>query len=87
MSKAEITSVADWLGQRGGKSCALPDAFSAWASSESGTSDGGRELAQIFQHILPRACGLLVGPHLLVEIVVHCFVHIAAVDRKPVKPP
>jgi len=46
MSKAEITSVADWLGQRGGKSCALPDAFSAWASTQSGTGDGGRELAQ-----------------------------------------
>lgn len=46
MSRAEITTVADWLGQRGGKTCQLPPALTQWALMQVEPTDGNRELAQ-----------------------------------------
>ncbi|MBN8426548.1 MAG: bifunctional (p)ppGpp synthetase/guanosine-3',5'-bis(diphosphate) 3'-pyrophosphohydrolase [Xanthomonadales bacterium] len=46
MSRAEITTVADWLGQRGGKTCQLPPALTHWALMQVEPTDSNRELAQ-----------------------------------------
>ena len=46
MSRAEITTVADWLGQRGGKACQLPPALTHWALMQVEPTDSNRELAQ-----------------------------------------
>jgi GTP pyrophosphokinase len=45
MSRAEITTVADWLGQRGGKTCQLPPALTRWALLQVEPTDSNRELA------------------------------------------
>ena len=45
MSRAEITTVADWLGQRGGKACQLPPALTHWALMQVEPTDSNRELA------------------------------------------